>query len=110
MIPVVRVEMIFGTSASTFAPALSAPDLSTPTLVSQPSALVTPSDAWREIGSCCAVMPPITSTRMSTAIATRPRRTSTAAAARGMCRARRETTGIATVAMIVAATTGPPIV
>ena len=45
MTPFVSVEMIFGTSFLTFDLALEAPDSSTPTLFSQPSALVAAASA-----------------------------------------------------------------
>ena len=63
-----------------------------------------------EMSAFWEVIPPITITTTKAAIAARPRSTIPAAAARGMWRASRPTTGIATVATIVPATTGPTMV
>ena len=108
--PLTSVEMICGTSCLTLEFALDEPDLSTPRSFSQPSIRSAPAEAFCEIESCWAVMPPITTTTTAAAIAASASRTITAAAARGMCRASRATTGPATVATIVPATTGPTIV
>ena len=108
--PFTSVEMIFGTSCSTLDLALADPDLSTPRSFSQPSALSAAAVEFSEIDDSCEVIPPITITSTNAPIAASPRSTIPAAAARGMWRVSTPTIGIATVATIVPATTGPTMV
>ena len=108
--PVVSVEMMVGTSALTCSEALAEAGLEIPTLSSQSWPLAAAAEACSAIESVWEVIPPMTSKRMTTATATMPTRTSAAAAARGMWRLSQPTTGMTTVATIVATTTGPAIV
>src|SRR5205823_9944331 len=109
--PVVKAEMIFGTSFSTPDFAVDAPDSFKSRSFSQPSALLAASVACLPITVPCDVIPPITTRTTRKARVATPRRTIAAAAARGNRWAvNNRTSGAMTVATIVAATTGPTIV
>ena len=109
--PFVSVAMAAGTADARLDRTLSAPDESTPASFSQPSIFWTAELALVAMSSDWDVIPPTTSSRITTPSAMSASRTSAAPAARGTrLRWRDVTSGEVTAAAITATTVGATIV